>query len=148
MSFLAQCLITLLLRKPDFARARPSTLLTDNKTYDQLYAENGNLLVYYNVGRLGKKVQGNLRKTQDWSSSEKNDVLFYVLYGVVIKLLGKTEIKPVDIANIDLNTVTEEFIDSIKWQVYNKYNELGGDGRVAKSSGFITNIDNLILGKE
>lgn len=130
VSFLAQCLITLLLRKPDFARARPSTLLTDDRTYNQLYAENGNLLVYYNVGKLGKKVQGNLRKTPDWTSSEKNDVLFYVLYGVVIKLLGKTDIKPVDIVNIDLNTVSEEFIDSIKWKVYHKYKELGGDGRI------------------
>ena len=33
VSFLAQCLISLLLRKPDFARARPSTLLTDQKTF-------------------------------------------------------------------------------------------------------------------
>ena len=144
VSFLAQCLITLLLRKPDFARARPSTLLTDDRTYNQLYAENGNLLVYYNVGKLGKKVQGNLRKTPDWTSSEKNDVLFYVLYGVVIKLLGKTDIKPVDIVNIDLNTVSEEFIDSIKWKVYHKYKELGGDGRIAKSPNFITYIDKII----
>ena len=74
----------------------------------------------------------------------KNDVLFYVLYGVVIKLLGKTDIKPVDIVNIDLNTVSEEFIDSIKWKVYHKYKELGGDGRIAKSPNFITYIDKII----
>lgn len=82
VSFLAQCLITLLLRKPDFARARPSTLLTDDRTYNQLYAENGNLLVYYNVGKLGKKVQGNLRKTPDWTSSEK--MMYYFMCYMVL----------------------------------------------------------------
>lgn len=35
--FLAQCLMSLFLRKPDFVRARPSTLLTDNRTYSQVY---------------------------------------------------------------------------------------------------------------
>ena len=56
----------------------------------------------------------------------------------------KTYIKPVDIVNIDLNTVSEEFIDSIKWKVYHKYKELGGDGRIAKSPNFITYIDKII----
>lgn len=144
VSFLAQCLITLLLRKPDFARARPSTLLTDDKTYNQLYSKNANLSVFYKAGKLGKMVQSNLRKTPDWTSSEKNDVLFYVLYGVAIKLLGKTEIKHEDIANFDLNTVSEEFIDSTKWQIYHKYKELGGDGRVAKSSSFVKDIDEIM----
>ena len=105
VSFLAQCLISLFLRKPDFARARPSTLLTDDRTYNQLYPKNCNLSVYYKVGKLGKIIQDNLRKTPDWNPSEKNDILFYVLYGVVVKLLGKTDIKPIDIVNFDLNLV-------------------------------------------
>lgn len=69
VSFLAQCLISLLLRKPDFARARPSTLLTDDKTYNQLYSTQNDLSVYYKVGKLGKMVQDNLRRTPDWTSS-------------------------------------------------------------------------------
>ena len=41
--FLGQCLITLFLQKPDFARARPSTLLTDDETYAKLYEDNKDL---------------------------------------------------------------------------------------------------------
>ena len=144
VSFLAQCLISLFLRKPDFARARPSTLLTDDRTYNQLYPKNCNLSVYYKVGKLGKIIQDNLRKTPDWNPSEKNDILFYVLYGVVVKLLGKTDIKPTDIVNFDLNFVSEELINSVKEQVYCKYKELGGNGSVAKSSSFILHIDELM----
>lgn len=46
VSFLAQCLISLILRKPDFARARPSTLLTDEETYKFLYEDNQDLEAY------------------------------------------------------------------------------------------------------
>ena len=46
---MAQCLISIILRKPDFARARPSTLLTDDETYAFLYEENQNLEAYYKV---------------------------------------------------------------------------------------------------
>jgi len=144
VSFLAQCLISILLRKPDFARARPSTLLTDDKTYNQLYSPNYNLSIYYKIGKLGKMVQGNLRRTPEWTSSEKNDVLFYVLYGVVVKLLGKTNIRPIDIVNLDLELVSEELIDFVKQQIYQKYVELGGDGRVAKSSSFIEHVDEIM----
>lgn len=144
VSFLAQCLITLFLKKPDFARARPSTLLTDDRTYSQLYPERGNLSIYYKVGKLGKIVQNNIRKTADWTSSEKNDVLFYVLYGVATKLVGKTNLANDDIANLDLNIVTDEYVNSIKKLVYDKYKELGGDSRVAKGSDFIGYIDELL----
>lgn len=144
VSFLAQCLISVLLRKPDFARARPSTLLTDDKTYNQLYSENSNLSVFYNIGKLGKIIQNNLRKTPDWTSSEKNDVLFYVIYGVAIKSLGKTDIKPIDMENFDFNKVSDEFINSVKELVYNKYVELGGDGRVVKGSNFTTQTERIM----
>lgn len=144
VSFLAQCLISLFLRKPDFARARPSTLLTDDRTYNQLYPENCNLSVYYKVGKLGKIIQDNIRKTPDLNPYEKNDILFYVLYGVVVKLLGKTDIHPTDIVNFDLNLVSEELIDSVKEQICCKYKELGGNGSVAKSSNFILHIDELM----
>ena len=53
VSFLAQCLIALVLRKPDFARARPSTLLTDDATYEKLYEKNKDLEVFYKAAYLG-----------------------------------------------------------------------------------------------
>lgn len=144
VSFLAQCLISLFLKKPDIARARPSTLLTDDKTYDQLYSRSWKLDVYYKVGKLGKLIQNNLRKSAQWSSSERNDILFYVLYGVVIKLLGQTDIKPTDIENFDLNLVSEKLIDSVKEKIYLKYKELGGNGSVSKDPFFIHQIDKLM----
>lgn len=144
VSFLAQCLISILLRKPDFARARPSTLLTDDITYNHLYPEGGNLEVYYKVGKLGKMIQNNLKKTPDWTPAEKSDVLFYLLYGVVAKEIGKSNITTEDIVAFDIKRITEGKINIAKAQIYEKYKALGGNGRVVKSLTFVNDIDQLM----
>ena len=83
VSFLAQCLISIFLRKPDFARARPSTLLTDDETYCKLYKADTDLEVYYKTALLGRKVKTNLRKTSNMASAERNDILYYLLLLIV-----------------------------------------------------------------
>ena len=157
VSFLAQCLISVFLRKPDFARARPSTLLTDdetyissfenkrkNKTYNKLYGTDTDLEVYYKTALLGKKIQSNLAKTQDMTSAERNDVLYYLLYAVSAKLFNKRNISFEDMKNVSIDAVTDDLINGLKNQIYLKYKELGGNGRVAKSETFITEIDGIL----
>lgn len=144
VSFLAQCLISIFLRKPDFARARPSTLLTDDATYQDLYKSDTDLEVYYRTAILGKKVQANLARTSEMSSAERNDVLYYLLYGVVAKVLGKKEIVFADVKNLDMAMITDDLINGLKAEIYTKYKELGGNGRVAKSDTFIEEIDKLL----
>lgn len=144
VSFLAQCLISIFLRKPDFARARPSTLLTDDDTYKKLYEVNADLEVYYKTAVLGKKVQANLTKTSDMTSAERNDVLYYLLYGVLAKILGKKEITFSDVKNVDVGLITDKLINDLKSIIYDRYKELGGNGRVAKSDTFITEIDKIL----
>lgn len=144
VSFLAQCLISVFLRKPDFARARPSTLLTDDETYKKLYESNTDLDVYYKTAVLGKKIQANLSKTTDMTSAERNDVLYYLLYAVSAKIFNKKTIKFSDMKNIDMDSVSEDVINDLKNKIYAKYKELGGNGRVAKSDTFITEIDKIL----
>lgn len=144
VSFLAQCLISILLRKPDFARARPSTLLADEETYNKLYNDIKDLSVFYKVGKLGKIIQNNIRKTPDWTSAEKSDVLFYLIYGVIIQKFRKTKISDQDIMNLNIDEIKDEDINNIKKIIYSKYKELGGNGRVAKSSSFVNHIDSIL----
>ena len=144
VSFLAQCLITIFLKKPDYARARPSTLLNDEKTYNELYEKNNDLEVFYRVALLGKKIQKNVRSGSDYSSAEKSDILYYVLYAVIADVLGKKNITPADIKNLDIDSVTDTLIEDIRNRVYEIYKQHGGNGRVAKSAEFIQYIDNML----
>lgn len=144
VSFLAQCLITIFLKKPDYARARPSTLLNDEKTYQELYEKNNDLEVFYRVALLGKKIQKNVKSVSDYSPAEKSDILYYVLYAVIARVLNKRDIKPSDIKTLDLNSVTDSIIVDVRDRVYEIYKQHGGNGRVAKSAEFIQYIDAIL----
>lgn len=143
VSFLAQCLISIVLRKPDFARARPSTLLTDEETYKILYEDNQNLEAYYKAARIGRQVQNVLKSNGDMPNTEVNDILFYAIYAVVANKIGKKELDFSDIKSIVLEDITNEDIASVANKIYKKYKELGGNSKIAKSKTFIDDIYNL-----
>lgn len=143
VSFLAQCLISLILRKPDFARARPSTLLTDEGTYKDLYEKNLDLEVYYKAARIGRYVQNTLKKCTHMKNTEVNDILFYVIYAVVADELKKKELSFLDLKEFDLNKITENMIIQVANKIYNKYKALGGNSSIAKSKIFIEDIYSL-----
>lgn len=144
VSFLAQCLISIFLKKPDYARARPSTLLNDEKTYRELYVNCNDLEVFYRVAVLGKKIQKNVKSISDYTPPEKSDILFYVLYATISYVLTKKDITPSDIKSLDMNEVTDEIITLIRDKVYNIYKSHGGNGRVAKSADFIQYINEML----
>lgn len=144
VSFLAQCMISLLLQKPNYARARPSTLLTKDETYNQLYIDNQDLDVFYNAARLGRTIDSTLKKSNKFTQAQKNDILFYVLYFAVARRISKTRISATDVKNLDLSIFTEEYILQIADTVFSEYCQLGGDGKVAKGIELITSLMSLI----
>lgn len=143
VSFLAQCLISLILKKPDFARARPSTLLTDEETYKYLYEDNQDLEVYYKAARIGRKIQNMLKTNRGMTNTEVNDILFYVIYAVVASALKKKELSFSDLKSFDLNNITEPFITEVSNKIYSKYKDLGGSSRIVKSKTFVEHIYSL-----
>ncbi|MCJ0595370.1 AIPR family protein [Enterococcus cecorum] len=140
VSFLAQCLISLVLRKPDFARARPSTLLTDEETYKFLYEDNQDLEAYYKAAKIGRRIQNALKNSGGMSITEVNDILFYVVYTVAADNMRKRELAFSDIKVFDVDSVTDAKILSVADKIYKKYKELGGNSRIAKSRTFIEDV--------
>lgn len=140
VSFLAQCLISLILRMPDFARARPSTVLADEEKYKYLYEDNKELEAYYKAARIGRLVQNTLKRDSELTKTEVNDILFYVIYVTVANVLRKKDVSFIDLKNFDLNNLSENYILEISKIIYQKYKELGGNSRIAKSKTFINDV--------
>lgn len=145
VSFLGQCLITLFLQKPDFARARPSTLLTDDETYAKLYEENKDLEVFYKCALIGKLIQRNLKIESGYTASERSDILFYLIYGVVADILRKKDISPKDIKEIEIEDITEDKIREVRDKIYVEYKKQGGNSHVAKSTMFINTVNKALM---
>lgn len=55
--------------------------------------------------------------------------------------MNKKEIVFSDLKDFDIEQISTEVINEVKAMIYEKYKELGGNERVAKSSTFINEID-------
>lgn len=135
--FLAQCLISILLKKPNYARARPSTLLNDEETYNHLYLNNKSLDSYYNAAVIGKKVKSSINSLGIYSRSEQSDISFYVMFVCSTKSLGYVDISPSNLSKINLLDFTDEKIKICADYVYKQYKLLGGNNNIAKGTSLI-----------
>ncbi|WP_144559691.1 AIPR family protein [Bacillus thuringiensis] len=138
--FLAQCLISIVLKKPNYARARPSTLLSDEDTYRHLYLSNKILDSYYNAALIGKKVKNSISSLGIYSISEQSDISFYVMYVCSAKIAGSVDITPEKLSMIQVEEFTEENIKRCAEYVHEKYQTLGGNNTVAKGTNLIDAI--------
>ncbi len=140
VSFLAQCMMSIVLQRPDFARARPSTLLTDDAAYNKLYNDRQDLATFYAAAFIGKKVDLTLRACSRYSTTNKSDILFYVIYVLCMRIINKEEIISDDLASIDFEQITEDLILDCAERVNEIYLELGGTDKIAKGPALIEQV--------
>lgn len=138
--FLAQCLISIILKKPNYARARPSTLLNDEETYNELYLSNKNLNSYFNAAVIGKKIKSVINGLGIYSTSEQSDISFYVMYVCSAKITRSSKITLKQLGEFKIDDVTNEKITECAEYVYKKYKQLGGNNKVAKGTSLIDSI--------
>ncbi|NOU95320.1 hypothetical protein GC093_19120 [Paenibacillus sp. LMG 31456] len=136
VSFLAQCLMSVLTQQPDFARARPSTLLENDEAYNSLYHKNNDLNTYYLLAYIGRFVELILKEESPINSSEINDIKFYVLYAVCAQLASSIYPSNKQISILTKNEVRKDLINTTIEFVYDLYKTLGGTDKIAKSSKF------------
>lgn len=144
VSFLAQCLMSLLLQMPNYARARPSTLLTDDRAYKELYVDNQNLNTFYAAAFIGKQVENVLKKSSQYTTAQKADILFYVIYMTACKKANQIKITSNLLATIDLQQFTESFILECAQEIFDLYQKIGGTDKVAKGSELIKEVQKSI----
>ncbi len=144
IGFLGQCLMSIFLGKPNYARARPSTLLSDDENYRKLYVDNSDLELFYRCACLGKKVERIIKASGEYSQSTKSDILFYVIYAVVALAIRSPEIDGKSLKGIDLAYFDEEKIGAASKLVFSEYQTLGGSNKVAKGSELIDRIRSRI----
>ena len=140
LSFLAQCLFSIILKKPDYARARPSTLLNDDKTYKKVYNDDVELETYYHAAYIGMTIKQILSKENIYPIAIQTDILFYVIFVYVALKNSNYTITTDDLANnINTDIETEEVLFIAK-KVHELYKELGGTNKIAKGTSLITKI--------
>ncbi len=129
---MAQSLMTVLLSRPNDARARPSSLIKDDGVYRQLFSEDLPVALYTLCGSAIKKIEARLREIDDLDASDRNNLRFYVLAYLMWKLAGKVDPSPRELAKLSSEDATAEKIDSSIQTTLEVYRSLGGSDQVAK----------------
>ena len=98
---LAQSVMATGLSRPNDARARPSSLLKNDETYDQIFSSEVNLEVYWWVAKLQKVVDTFLQNPQlNTSNSDRTNFRFHIAMLCVARLFGSRVHSPAQLNEI------------------------------------------------
>lgn len=136
--FFGQCLISTLLQQPDYARARPSQILSDDDKYKKIFDESISLDSYLALGKIAVYLRQRIKASGLLNSGAQNDLYFYVLMGFCIRQIGKVDIRPDDLK--DLKAPDDSLVDDVLRKIKNEYELAGSSSTVVKNSAFVERV--------
>jgi len=145
ISYLAQCIMSIVLQEPDYARARPSTLLKNDSDYKRVFNKDYPIDLFLKCIELTKLIEENLKKEKyDLSKTQIGDIKFHC--AVYLSAVCTSKMKPriKEIITIDTNTIEESKIEKVIEDVNVLYDSLGGTNAVAKGKEFINELKDLM----
>ena len=112
--YLAQTLMTLVLKEPHLARGRPSSLIKNDTDYNKIFDPTRDLSSYLRSVQIMKKVEEILRKREDdHPLPEKTNFRFHISLLVTMTLLQKKSYSSEDIIDINPEDIKEEIVGKI-----------------------------------
>jgi hypothetical protein len=138
--YLAQAMMSVMLLKPDSARARPSTLINSNVEYKKIFSLDNPIDVYLKVVQIMKSVEKFLKPDDCGMELDRktiSNIKFYVAMMVALKLVESKENVVDQISNIASIEIPSEVLKESLDIVLEKFNELGGTDQVAKGSQLV-----------
>ena len=131
---MAQSVMSVILGRPDSARARPSSLIKSDQEYARVFSEKYPIGVYTKTAELIRRVDLALRRETEIRARDRTNLRFYVLFWLAAVLAERLEPRPSDIAKLDLKSVGDAEVRSAIDEVRKLYKKLGENDQVAKGS--------------
>ena len=140
--FFGQCLISVLLQQPDYARARPAQILGDDEKYRCIFNENIPLEAYLAFGKIAVHVRQFLKTSGLISRGAQNDLIFYILLAICAKQAGRFEVTADDLKNIVIPE--DDGLNQIVREIHKEYVDAGATSAVAKNSSFVIRVKDAL----
>lgn len=143
ISLLAQAVMTLFKSEPDNARARPSSLIKEDKVYNQLFSESFPLDSYYVAADTIRRIETLLKKTDSLAAKDRNNIRFYVLYWLCMETARSSTLNPSRISSLRGKISDDSIALSID-KVWNEFKNKGGSDQLAKGSEFKLHLKSIL----
>lgn len=126
ITYLAQSVISILLKRPNDARARPSSLLKEDANYYTIFDVNHLMSLYFKCIQILKRMEFYLTSTfTGISSREVNDFKFHLAMYSALLLANNPKATPDDILALNLDEFTVDFLNGCHSVVSEVYSEIG-----------------------
>ena len=140
---LAQSVMGILLRRPDTARGRPSSLLKKDEDYLKVFNQDYPIQLYYVCAEITRRVEKYLKSSDAaLAAKDRNNLRFYVAMHGALTLCGKQKPSAVELAKIDVSNLDTATIKKSVDVVKQMYINLGGNDEVAKGPKLLDAINN------
>ena len=130
--YLAQSVMAIFLRRPDTARARPSSLLKADATYQQVFNSQYPISLYYVCAEAMCRIESFLKSAALGVAPRDRLNLRYYIAMHAIAGVAQASLTADAIAAYDVETLNQELVQASVETVYPEYTDLGGNDQVAK----------------
>ena len=140
ISYLSQIITSIYDQKPDYARARPSTLIKKNSDYVKIFNNTLPLELYHKGIIIQKEVERVLISYDSPKLSRAiiGDIKFHIAMFVTCLLTNNAKPTPDEIASIDISKLNDDIVKVAVEDVYIIYDAMGGTNAVAKGTEFVS----------
>lgn len=148
--FLAQSIMAIILREPDNARARPSSLIKKDDDYLRVFNKDINPKIFLFCAQVVKKIESFSRKElKDFTYQEKSNLKFHIAMVTIINLTKEKNYNIEILQELALNQVDDRlmgksFSDTISLARQFMKTKKWSLDRIAKSRDFINYIEKKI----
>jgi hypothetical protein len=129
ITYLAQGIMSVVLRRPNDARARPSTLLKEDENYKSVFNSEYPMPLYPHIIKILKHVESYLRQAYpSMTSTDRNNNKFHLAMFASLLISNNPNASVQEIIDINIDDMSTEFLDTCYKEVTSIYKsfKLGG----------------------
>lgn len=145
ISTLAQSMMSIVLHRPDDARARPSSLIKNNDDYVRILSPSLPMGIYLVAAKMIKMARAHLRTFDQLMPKDRNNLVFYVVMHAAATLTKSAEPSAERVAGIDVSEIDESLIAASLAEVEPLYRSLGATDQISKGPQLLTALKAHLL---
>lgn len=108
---LAQAVMAIILKEPDNARARPSSLIKSETEYSRVFNDATSANIYLFCARVMKRIEAVIRnRVQDHGLQDGSNLKFHIAMALMAKLTRTRNYTEQNIQSMSLDSITDELI--------------------------------------
>ena len=133
---MAQALMAVVLQKPGTARGRPSSLLKKDEDYEKVFSASFPIEVFRASIELSRLAETHLKGDPTLTPEDRVNLKFYVAMYLAALSCGTAKPTPEQIKALARAPIDNAALKQAAEEVREVYQQLGGNGLIAKGSEF------------